>query len=616
MVADEIRQLADNSKQTAGHIRSISEEVVKNVQTLAENAKKLLSFVHERVLDDYDVLESTGKEYFESAERMDSILQELEESMTRVLVQVSAVSRANGEISITVGESAKGVTEVAGNTSDLSQDLKKIAEAMQGVNGVIGQLKGNVEHFVKYWFLLVYFPSFFCYNCFHTLKKAGKGREERGACMRSEKEMMDLIIGVAERDERIRGVYLNGSRANPNAPKDIFQDYDFVYVVKETPSFIRDKNWIDVFGERLYMQLPEEMGRMLGQDCAPDECYGYLIQLSDGNRIDFHLQIPAYAWEEMRQDRMCRILLDKDGNLPKLPPATDEDHWVKRPSAEEYRCCCNEFWWLLNNIGKGLWRGEIPYAMDMINMHERPELLRMLSWYAGLGCDFSCSVGKSGKYLYKYLSQNRYERLLGTYPAANVEAVWNAMFSMCDLFDETARRVGQALGYEYDEEEAHNSRLFFDCTCELPGDAAQMLMVRRMRKRDVDRVVEIWRETNLAAHSFVASSWFKSYEPQLKDRLLESEVYVYEDHRGILGFAGIENGYLEGIFVRQDAQSQGIGGALMSICKTKYFKIRLHVFCKNERAVDFYMRQGFQISKKRVSEETGQQEYEMLWRKE
>lgn len=150
VVADEIRQLADNSKQTAGHIRSISEEVVKNVQTLAENAKKLLSFVHERVLDDYDVLESTGKEYFESAERMDSILQELEESMTRVLVQVSAVSRANGEISITVGESAKGVTEVAGNTSDLSQDLKKIAEAMQGVNGVIGQLKGNVEHFVKY----------------------------------------------------------------------------------------------------------------------------------------------------------------------------------------------------------------------------------------------------------------------------------------------------------------------------------------------------------------------------------------------------------------------------------------------------------------------------------
>ncbi len=40
--------------------------------------------------------------------------------------------------------------------------------------------------------------------------------------MRSQSEMMDLILGVAKKDERIRAVYLNGSRANPNAPKDIF----------------------------------------------------------------------------------------------------------------------------------------------------------------------------------------------------------------------------------------------------------------------------------------------------------------------------------------------------------------------------------------------------------
>lgn len=56
--------------------------------------------------------------------------------------------------------------------------------------------------------------------------------------MRSEKEMFDLILGVAKQDERIRAVYMNGSRANPNAKKDIFQDYDIVYVVKETASFI------------------------------------------------------------------------------------------------------------------------------------------------------------------------------------------------------------------------------------------------------------------------------------------------------------------------------------------------------------------------------------------
>ena len=52
--------------------------------------------------------------------------------------------------------------------------------------------------------------------------------------MRSEDEMMKLILQVAEDDERVRAVYLNGSRTNPNAPKDCFQDYDVVYVVTET----------------------------------------------------------------------------------------------------------------------------------------------------------------------------------------------------------------------------------------------------------------------------------------------------------------------------------------------------------------------------------------------
>ena len=59
--------------------------------------------------------------------------------------------------------------------------------------------------------------------------------------MRNEQEMMNLIIGIAEKNERIRAVYMNGSRANPNVEKDIYQDYDIVFVVTETLSFLNDK---------------------------------------------------------------------------------------------------------------------------------------------------------------------------------------------------------------------------------------------------------------------------------------------------------------------------------------------------------------------------------------
>ncbi|MDE7212570.1 MAG: aminoglycoside 6-adenylyltransferase, partial [Lachnospiraceae bacterium] len=73
--------------------------------------------------------------------------------------------------------------------------------------------------------------------------------------MRTEQEMYDLILKVAREDEKIRAVYLDGSRTNPNAPKDIFQDYDVVYVVRETADFIKDRDWVSrMFGEILYMQ--------------------------------------------------------------------------------------------------------------------------------------------------------------------------------------------------------------------------------------------------------------------------------------------------------------------------------------------------------------------------
>lgn len=49
--------------------------------------------------------------------------------------------------------------------------------------------------------------------------------------MRTEEQMMKLILDTAKEDERILAVYMNGSRTNPNAPKDIFQDYDIIYVV-------------------------------------------------------------------------------------------------------------------------------------------------------------------------------------------------------------------------------------------------------------------------------------------------------------------------------------------------------------------------------------------------
>lgn len=66
------------------------------------------------------------------------------------------------------------------------------------------------------------------------------------AAMKSEEEMMNLFLQVAKDDERVRAVYLNGSRTNPNAPKDRFQDYDVVYVVTDTKPYYEKHDWINI----------------------------------------------------------------------------------------------------------------------------------------------------------------------------------------------------------------------------------------------------------------------------------------------------------------------------------------------------------------------------------
>src|SRR5512139_3876860 len=101
--------------------------------------------------------------------------------------------------------------------------------------------------------------------------------------MRSEQEMLDLILSTAQDDDRIRAVIMNGSRANPNAPRDIFQDYDIVYIVTDVAPFKHNYGWIDGFGSRIIMQMPEDID---DPPPANDGSWAYLMQFADGNRID------------------------------------------------------------------------------------------------------------------------------------------------------------------------------------------------------------------------------------------------------------------------------------------------------------------------------------------
>lgn len=272
--------------------------------------------------------------------------------------------------------------------------------------------------------------------------------------MRSESEMFELILGIAKADERVRAVYMNGSRANPNVKKDKYQDYDIVYVVTETASFLIDKSWISVFGDIAILQEPDSNDLGWGQNADYSRSYGWLMLFKDGNRIDLHIQIKEAMYEEYTTDSLTVPLLDKDNILPPIPPSNDKGYWIKKPDKSKYDGCCNEFWWCLNNVAKGIVRGQFPYAMRMYHEVVHIELDKMLEWYIGIKTEFSVSVGMWGKYFKKYLPAQFYELYTKTY--SDQEDLWTAIFAACELFRTAAPVVGEHFGYLYNQSDDDN----------------------------------------------------------------------------------------------------------------------------------------------------------------
>ena len=256
--------------------------------------------------------------------------------------------------------------------------------------------------------------------------------------------MMELILGVAKADERVRVVGLNGSRTNENVPKDVYRDYDAVYLVTDMESFLADPAWIDVFGERIILQTPEAMSLF------PPSLGGwftYLMLFEDGNRIDLMLIPIEDLGKYLKNDKLLKILLDKDGRVPELPPPTDADYHTKKPTAQNFFDCCNEFFFVSTYVAKGLVRHEMPYAVDHLAFI-RSMLFQMLAWEKAAPGGYTVSFGKNYKYLLDNLEAPRRAAVLRTYDSSSEVAAWNGLFTLCGLFSESAEIVSGLFGYE------------------------------------------------------------------------------------------------------------------------------------------------------------------------
>ena len=261
-----------------------------------------------------------------------------------------------------------------------------------------------------------------------------------GIEMRTETEMLDLILQIAK-TLQVKAVAMSGSRTNPKAPKDEFQDYDVVYVVDDLDNLTSDLSWLDLFGKRI---IEQEVG--LGNRRL------YLMLFEDGNRIDLTLCPKEHMQEWVDSEAGFAVLEDPE-NLFEAYFPNIERYWITPATEKDFEKACNEFWWVSAYVVKGICRHQVIYATDHLYGICQKELLKVLAWQVASDKG-KVDVGKNYKNLFNYLPIEKEKEFSNLLDFSSIDKITQSLFATMKLFHQEARYLANKMGFNYDKEVA------------------------------------------------------------------------------------------------------------------------------------------------------------------
>lgn len=258
--------------------------------------------------------------------------------------------------------------------------------------------------------------------------------------MRTETEMLDLILQIAKTIQ-VEAITMSGSRTNPKAPKDEFQDYDVVYVVDNLDNLTSDLSWLDQFGKRI-----------IEQEVALDHRCLNLMLFEDGNRIDLTLCPKKHIKEWVDSEADYTVLKDEKGLFESYSPSPKR-FWIHPATDTDFKKSCNEFWWVSAYVVKGICRKQVIYATDHLYGICQQEFLKILAWQV-VSDRGAVDIGKNYKYLFDYLPAEKENEFSNLLDFSSLDKITQSLFATMQLFHQEAQRLAQKLGFDYDKEVA------------------------------------------------------------------------------------------------------------------------------------------------------------------
>ena len=258
--------------------------------------------------------------------------------------------------------------------------------------------------------------------------------------MRTEPEMLDLILQTAK-VLKVEAIAMSGSRTNPKASKDEFQDYDIVYVVYDLDNLTSNLDWLDQFGTRMI-----EQHNILGNRRL------YLMLFEDGNRIDLTLCPKEYIKEWVESEADFMVLEDPKGLFAPYSP-NPRRYWTSPATEKDFEKSCNEFWWVSAYVVKGICRNQVIYATDHLYGICQQELLKILAWQVASERGV-VDIGKNNKYLFNYLPAEIEKEFSNLLDFSSLDKITQSLLATMELFHHEAQKLARKMEFNYDREVA------------------------------------------------------------------------------------------------------------------------------------------------------------------
>ena len=140
-------------------------------------------------------------------------------------------------------------------------------------------------------------------------------------------------------------------------------------------------------------------------------------------------------------------------------------------------------------------------------------------------------------------------------------------------------------------------------------------MIRKMEYQDLEAAIEVWQKANRQAHGFLPAYFWEQRRAQIKTALQQQGVYVAVEEGRLVGLIGLRRDWVHGLFVLPDCQGHGIGRRLLETLKQRRPQLWLQVYSKNQRALAFYLREGFQICRRSLDGDSNEVKLTLLWQR-